>query len=276
MYINKNNDKAANKKIDKYLSVARTETWFIAKGAKELYSHFGSVAEKNELIDDVLLPEQQYRCCYCQRNLPNHSYGTIEHIIRQSIPDSAAMRKYFNSQFSGLNAENVCHTDDYVSGNFNKGQYPHKVAYHNFAMACPTCNSARDCQDIDPLFLYPDIDNTVIYNRNTGEVDWLTDPEILKDVPTERPTVEKVELNSPLLKAIRSVWLYGKDHPSANYSTPNTVHNEGERIELLYNAFGAALDADPNFNVQDMGGFIDLCTSELWNRLLQYDYFGTI
>ena len=270
-YIDKRNDAASNPKIDNYLSTAKSEPWY---GAKELYSHFGSVPEKNDLIDNVLLPEQEHRCCYCMRRLPDHTYGTIEHIIRQSIPNAQAMSKYFRLCFTGLNASNICHTDDYVANRYSKGQYPHKVAYHNFVMACPTCNNARGQNDIEPLFLYAAIRNQVHYDRCSGEMDWPNDPENLKAIPTERPTIEKVELNKPLLKAIRSVWFYAKNHPE-NPVTPTACRNSAEKAELIYNAFGDAL-LNPEFTIEDLNGFLMLMKDEFWKRLLMYDYFGSI
>ena len=79
-----------------------------------------------------------------------------------------------------------------------------------------------------------------------------------------------------LLKAIRAVWFYGKDHPTGNYSTPDTVHNIQERKELIYNAFGAAVDANPDFTQSDMDSFINLETEGIWQDVLRYDYFGSI
>lgn len=225
-YIRKNKEDAANPIIDDYLDITRNEPWY---GAARLYSQFGSFTRKNRLIDDILLPKQEHLYCYCQRRLPDHAHATIEHIIRQSVPNAASMAPYFNFGYPGLNSRNICHTDDYINNRSQDGQYPHKVAYHNFAMACPTCNNARDNQDIAPLFLCPTISDEVDYDRNTSELTWLTDPESIKDTPTAPPTVEKVCLNSPLLKAIRSIWFYGKSHPTETYSTPDTVSNETEK-----------------------------------------------
>ncbi len=271
-YINKNNEVIANPIIDDYLSLARAESY----GADRLYRQFGSFPRKNDLVDNVLLPEQENYCCYCMRYLPNHSYATIEHIIRQGIPDNASMMRYFRLNWGGLNRHNICHTDDYLAGRSILGQYPHKVAYHNFAMACLKCNNNRGDKDIDPFFLYPNIQQEVYYNRQTGELTWLTDPELLKPVPT-LPTVEKVELNSSLLKAIRVIWFFGKDHPTPAYSTPDTVSNEDEKQELVYRAFGEALSSDPYLTMEDMKAFLSLLTSHVWNNfVLRYSYFGTV
>lgn len=59
-YINKNNEAHANPIIDDYLTIARAESY----DADHLYKQFGSFSRKNELIDNVLLPEQDNLCCY--------------------------------------------------------------------------------------------------------------------------------------------------------------------------------------------------------------------
>lgn len=274
-YIQKVNQQIANPIIDGYLSFAKIQPWY---SSAELYKGFWGRRGKHQLMDSVLLPEQQYLCCYCQRRIIDHNDAdsTIEHVIRQSTPDRASMQRYFRPQFVGLNSANVCFTDDYITGASAPGQYPHKVAYHNFAIACRACNSARDHNEIDPLFLYPNIENEVYYDRKTGELTWQTDPEQVKKVPMERPTVEKVNLNNPLLRAIRTVWFYGKDHPQSKYSTPNTVTNEMQKRELVYNAFGEALDSNQEFSMEDFDIYLSLLTPQMWDITLKYAFFGTI
>ena len=123
-YINKSNEARANLIIDEYLNIARTESY----DAGHLYSQFGSFSRKNELVNNILLPEQNNFCCYCMRYMPDRTHATIEHIIRQSIPNSASMSRYFTLHLGGLNSNNICHTDDYLTGHSQPGQYPHKVA----------------------------------------------------------------------------------------------------------------------------------------------------
>lgn len=272
-YVNKSNEAIANPIIDRYLAFAKRERWY---SAVELYKGFRGGRGKHDLIDQILLPEQDNQCCYCRQKIQGHTEATIEHIIRQSIPNAVAMIRYFKPQYVGLNDQNICHTDDYVSGQNRPGQYPHKVAYHNFAIACPMCNMARGHQDIDPPFLYPTIDQEVDYNRQTGELTWLTDPESIKAIPTAPPTVEKVCLNKPLLKAIRAVWFYGVDHPTATYSTPDTITCEAEKQELVYLTFGNALSSDPFFTVEDMEAYLSLLKPHFWDMALKYAYFATI
>ncbi len=270
-YIDKSHEAAANNIIDHYLGFARRQPWYCAK---ELYKGFRGNRGKHELIDNVLIPEQSHLCCYCQKRMGDHTDVTIEHIIRQGIANEVAMRPYFKPEYKGLNARNVCHTDDFIQNNRRPKPYPHKVAYHNFAIACQRCNTARGHQDIDIPFLYPNIETEVTYDRSTGKVKWNNDPFVPS--LTEKYTLDKLELNVPILKAIRAIWIFGKDHPAANYSTPDTIRTLKQRKELVYRTMTESAANNKWFSLDDLNAFISLLTDGLWRELLKYDYFATI
>ncbi len=272
-YVLKSNEIKANQIIDRYLKFARRQPWY---SAKEIYRGFWGSRGKHELIDNVLLPEQHHLCCYCQKRLEDHldMDVTIEHILRQGISDLVSMLPYFKPEYLGLNVRNVCHTDDYVNNNIRPTPYPHKVAYHNFSIACQRCNTARGHQDIDTPFLYPNIEIDVVYDRSTGKVKWDTDPFVPQ--LTEKYTLDKLELNKPLLKAIRTVWMVGKDHKVSGYSTPDTVRTLGQRRDLIFRAMGEAASHNRWFSLEDQDAYISLLTDELWGEVLKYDYFGQV
>lgn len=271
-YIDKSNEADGNPIIDRYLRFARKQPWYCAK---ELYKGFWGSRGKHQLIDNVLLPEQSYLCCYCQKRISDHtdSNATVEHIIRQDVANVTVMRSYFKPQYIGLNAQNVCHTDDFVNNRMRPKPYPHRVAYHNFAIACQKCNAARGHQEIDIPFLYPSIEEEVIYDRATGKAKWINDPFVPS--LTEKYTLDKLELNAPILKAIRAIWIFGKDHPVENYSTPDTIRKLKHRKELIYRAMAESAAHNKWFSVDDMNAFISLITDGLWSELLKYDYFAT-
>lgn len=263
-YVNKNQAPQANAIIDAYLSVLAIPGQY---RYRELYQGFSGNFGKNNLINNVLLPEQGYRCCYCMRSIPSNLDGTIEHIIPESV-SSDGMNYYFNKGLGGLIAANICHTRLYVEGNSEEGQYPHEVAYYNYAMACLKCNNERrGNKEIYPLFLVPNINRHVNYNRSTGKIVWQNDPDFLN------PTIEKLELNGEQLKAIRSVWIFGHDNPTQTYSTPDTVSGISERNELIYRAFGNAFMADSRISID---AYLSLLNDEGWRLVLKYAYFATI
>ena len=138
-YINKIHAPQANAIIDAYLRNIRIPGQY---RPRELYQGCSSQFGRNDLINNILLPEQSCRCCYCMRSMQNHLYGTIEHIIPESV-SSVGMNYYFDKGLGGLIAANICHTEDYILGNSVAGQYPHEVAYYNYAMACLKCNNER-------------------------------------------------------------------------------------------------------------------------------------
>ena len=259
-YINKTHAPQANAIIDAYLRMITIPGQY---RPRKLYQGFSSNLGKNNLIKYVLLPEQGNRCCYCMRSMPS----TIEHIIPECIP-SNGLNYYFNIGLRGLIAANICHTRVYMEGNSNPGQYPHEIAYYNYAMACLKCNNERRGNKmIYPMFLIPYIKQQVKYNRNTGKFFWSNDPDFLN------PTIEKLELNGDQLKAIRSVWIFGHDNPTQTYSTPDTVNSISERKELVYRAFGKALKNDSSVSID---AYLSLLNEEGWRLVLKYNYFATI
>ena len=267
----KHNDAAANALIDPYLTWAQTQWWYGENCGAYMYNKLrlrdaNGYNNRQRLIDEVLLPEQPHRCCYCMRHIVDRNDdASIEHIVPQHAATNAEMNHYFSAKSGGLNSKNVCLTPDYVRRGNVGAPYPHHVAYHNFSIACRECNSCREHYEIEPMFLFPGIHTEVIYNDRTGEADWVFDPAYAKSDP-ELPTLEKVGVNRPLLKAIRSVWFYAK----RNNIQPTSTNREG----LIYGAVGDCLDANPSMRDEDFEAYLSLNTDEVWSIFMKYDYFG--
>lgn len=266
----KNNDAVAVPIINTYLTWAKTQCWYGENCGNKLYGRLGlrlATGNNNKrwLVNNVLLPEQAYCCCYCMRHIDDYSDdASIEHIIPQHTSSDAEMNHYFSARSNGLNNRNVCLTPNYVKRGDVGAPYPHHVAYHNFAVACRECNRNRGRYEIEPLFLYAGIQEEVTYNRNTGEVEWVLDP-VYSSLEPELPTLEKVGANRPLLKAIRAVWFYAK----RNKLQPATAN----RDELIYGTVGDSLAVNPTMSDDDLNAYLNLNTDEIWNLLLKYDYF---
>jgi len=267
----KTRDTAANALIDPYLIWVQRQWWYGENCGTQLYNKLrlrevNGDNNRQRLIDEVLLPEQDYRCCYCMRHISNRmDDASIEHIIPQHTATQNEMNRYFSKRSGGLNSGNVCLTADYVRRGTVEAPYPHHVAYHNFSVACRECNSSREHSDIVPLFLFAGVHDEVVYNEYTGEVDWIYDPAYANPVP-ELPTLEKVGLNRPILKAIRAVWFHAKRN--------GLRLSVGRRENLIYGAVGDSLNANPKMRDDDFVAFLSLNTDEIWNTLLKYDYFG--
>ena len=147
----KNSDAAADAIIDPYLTWAQAQRWY-GVNIDNLYEKLGlklatGFNNRQRLVDTVLLPEQSNRCCYCMRRIENHNDdASIEHIVPQSTVANANMNHYFSARSGGLNAANVCLSQDFINNGSVPPPYPHHVAYHNFVVACRKCNSERHTQ----------------------------------------------------------------------------------------------------------------------------------
>lgn len=267
----KNQDAAANALIDPYLTWAQGQWWHANHCDTYLYEKFrlrdaNGDNNRQRLLEEVLLPEQHNRCCYCMRHIADHTDdASIEHIAPQHTATQVTLNCYFSARSGGLNSRNVCLTADYVRRGTVGAPYPHHVAYHNFAVACRQCNSSRMHHEIEPLFLFPDIHTEVVYNQYSGEAEWIYDPAYTKPDP-ELPTLEKIKLNRPLLKAIRSLWFYIKR---------NGLSPTGDnRRELIYGALGDSLNDNPAMSNDDFNAYLDLNTAGTWDVFLKYSYFG--
>ena len=266
----KNHESAANAIINRYLSWAQTQLWY-GRHIDYLYDMLSSKLDtgfnnKHLLMDSILLPEQANRCCYCMRMMVDHNdEASIEHIVPQSLTSNAGLSHYFSARSGGLNAANVCLSQDFFLNGSVAPPYPHHVAYHNFVVACRKCNSERQNYEIEPLFLFAGIHAEVSYDQFTGEATWQNDPA-LTDPNPRLPVLSVVGVNRPLLKAIRVVWFYVK----RKGEVPTTAN----RSNLIYGALGDSLGANPTMSDNDFEAYLSLNTDEMWNLFLKYDYFG--
>ena len=266
----KNQDAAANAIIRPYLAWAQTQMWY-GVIIDHLYDKFGlKVAtgfnNKQRLVDTVLLPEQENRCCYCMRRMIDHTDdASIEHIVPQSTTSRTDLSHYFTGRSGGLNSSNVCLSQDFIINGSIPPPYPHHVAYHNYVVACKRCNSARGHYPIEPIFLYADIHTEVVYDQYTGEAKWLLDP-VYEDPVPGLPTLEAADVNRPLLKAIRVVWFYVK----RNRLNPVVE----SRSDLIYGAVGESLAVNPAMSDDDFNAYLSLDKDQMWDLFMKYDYFG--
>ena len=266
----KNQDAAANAIIDPYLTWAQTQRWY-GVNIDHLYEKLGlklatGFNNRQRLVDSVLLPEQTNRCCYCMRRMDDHTDdASIEHIIPQSTTTNAELAHYITARSGGLNAANVCLSQDFINNGSVPPPYPHHVAYHNFVVACKRCNSARWHQPIAPIFLYAGINAEVNYDEFTGEAVWPLDHAYVNPNPV-LPTLEAADVNRPILKAIRVVWFYVK----RKRLNPDVE----SRSDLIYGAVGESLVANPTMSDDDFEAYLSLNTDEMWSLFKKYDYFG--
>jgi hypothetical protein len=236
---------------------------------KNLYSKFKN-PRRQEFIN-LLLEEQNNRCCYCMKNLDVQKDNiSLEHLIPQSIVAKSEFDEYINSE-TVLNEENVCLENDFIkSANPKVPPFPHTVAYQNLVVSCsgvdcpskikrekPThCNEFRGKKNITPIVLYKTINDDIEY-RDNGFVLWKNETE-------DFPTIEKLGLNDVTLKMIRHIWLYASDKGINLLNV--TTH---EKDEFLYDLI-AEIDSKED---DILLSFFE--NEQRWDLLKHYDYFAS-
>jgi hypothetical protein len=225
-----------------------------------LYSQFKN-PQKQQFID-LLLQEQNNRCCYCMKKLDVQKDSIqIEHLIPQSVTDRTKFDEYLNPD-TVLNKDNVCLESEFLANQVTP-PFPHTLACQNLVASCsgkhfPSekashCNSFRGNKDIKPIVLYATITKDVEYKPN-GFVIWEKETEDI-------PTVEKLGLNDDLLRMIRRIWYYAiSQHINIlNFS-------QSDKNKIIYQ-----LIADIDQEEEKI--LLNFEKDVYWNLLKKYDYF---
>lgn len=232
---------------------------------------FGLPKTRAALVD-ILLDEQQGRCCYCMRRiieLPPEE-RTIEHVIVNHPKDEDDYNQYLGKN-SQLDTADMISTANFIVKQTPPPPYPHSVAYENMLISCAghchlgigtsfTCNKHREHKFVYPLPLMPIVTEEVKYQKN-GFVYWT------KETDTENPTIELLGLNYDVLKLIRRIWY--------KLSSMELDASSCDRQQLAYEVLGDMLDEGiDDTNVQIL--FLFANNDWYWNLLCQFDYFNDV
>ncbi|MDE6559207.1 MAG: hypothetical protein K2K29_04925 [Muribaculaceae bacterium] len=157
--------------------------------------------------------QDQY-CCYCMRRINMGSdEATLEHIIPQSMTQTADMKPYFDLGYDSLSSERLIATREFC------GLYspdipprPHSVAYHNFALSCNgsfaeggismCCNNYRGNSFVNPVYLNEGVADMVEYCCD-GEMRPVSGCVLYGDIVD---MIKNTGLNCKNLKTIRRIW----------------------------------------------------------------------
>lgn len=267
-----------------YLNKARTEDGdFIPKlASKSTYDGFSKKDYKSTSIPagtpykgwlDLLLREQDCRCCYCMRELAAEEVS-VEHLVPESFDGLDEIEEY---EFYSSKARSIL---DYVmTGNAfdtmareglididSLTQMPHLIAHSNLFPACKTdcvgcsCNNNRGNKRILPLMLMEDVDEWMYYDEN-GEL-------FLKYHETQiaDDTILHLDINTQTQKEIRHLWYLF----SQKKIEPNVAREASftEKEQLMKTAF----DVEEIMNLPS--NFLKYFTDEgYWKLFLQYNWF---
>lgn len=234
------------------------------KGKECKYFLFLNTPYKNKL-QDVLIAEQQEKCCYCMRRL-THDNITIEHVIPKSAGE-VVVNTY-------LKKKNVVFRQVKYEKNlkvFVYPPYPHLIAYGNLCVSCKgilkegtessfSCNCKRKDAMITPLIFMPDIKNKIEYMGISGEVR-------LRQ-PDSNNTLDKLGLNNETLKEIRFIWALTAKNRS------RILIKRDRKYDFLFNIFHVrALKELRKLGLSAFEKYFVSPDDYYWKLLKEYDWF---
>lgn len=237
----------------------------------EIDDAHGSVKFRQRLMDEVLNPEQDGRCCYCMRKLSMCKKVTVEHIMPNHAVDKAELDTY---RTRATELDGLPHPDDFKANTpIVYPPHPHSIAYQNLALSCDgdffkenakpvCCNLKREHRFLPPLILYPDITQTFVYMVD-GTAEWTENPE----PPESRQNAIRVlNLNNSLLKMVRRIWFFCND----NGLDPR----KDEKSTVINTMTGYLASDDDAVRVTNM--LMNFKNNKYWKLLLEYDAFARI
>lgn len=267
-----------------YLTDARTKDGdFIPKlASKSSYDGFSNQKYKKMAIPegstyrgwlDLLLKEQDCRCCYCMREL-NEDEVSVEHLVPESFEglDETEEYEFYCSKASSIR--------DYVmTGNafdhlVDEGQLdidslermPHLIAHSNLFPACKTgcdgcsCNNNRGNKRILPLMLMEDVEGWMYYDKEGEMVLTYHETKIADD------TISYLDINTPTQKEIRHLWyLFSKKRIDPNVARAASFTEKEQQMKTAFDV-GKIMDLPSTF-------FKYFTDDGYWKLFLQYNWF---
>lgn len=237
----------------------------------EIDDAHGHVKFRQRLIDEVLIPEQEGRCCYCMRRLSECKSMTVEHIMPNHSVDKTELDTY---RLRATPLDGLPHSDDYRSTEMGANPpHPHSIAYQNLIMSCDgnffnesakpvCCNLKREHRFLLPFVLYPNIEDAFVYHTD-GTAEWTEDPE---PPESNKNAVNVLKLNIPLLRTIRRIWFFCHDN--------NLDPGIKEKDEIVNTMIGFL--ASPDLTEGESNMILNFKKDKYWNLFKQYNAFANI
>ena len=191
---------------------------------------------------DVLLREQEGRCCYCMRQLsPNEV--SVEHLVPESFngldeeeeyafysEKAPSIRDYMmlGSQFDAMSREQRVEVNNLV-------KMPHLIAHSNLFPACShecgcSCNNHRGNKRILPLMLMADVSEWLTYEEDGSLSLHYHDARLAAE------TIEHLDINTSTQCEIRRLWyLFSRIQVTPQIASEATP---ADRNRYLTTAFG--------------------------------------
>lgn len=239
--------------------------------SKEIDDEHDTVKFRQRLVNEVLHPEQDGRCCYCMRRVSADSGNSVEHIMPNHAVDKTELDLYRGRPTP---LDGLPHADDFKSMSpVVYPPHPHSIAYQNLILSCNgdplgarstpvCCNLKRGHNFLPPFVLYRDIAQTFLYLED-GTAEWTEDPE-----PPEsgRNVTRVLGLNRALLKMVRRIWFFCND----NRIDPHTAQKD-----VVVNTMIGYI-ASPLVSEHEVNMLLNFKNAKYWSLLLEYDAFATV
>ena len=237
---------------------------------KEIDDEHGGRTFRLRMADEVLIPEQEGRCCYCLRRLDKCLKPNMEHVVPNHPKDDEEWREYMGR--TPIVRDNCCRSDEWLQNPETCVPNPHSIAYENLVMSCDgdllnsgnrpvSCNLRRRHNDMLPLVLMGNISQILLY-RTDGTAFWKDENDQLGEV-----SISHLGLNTFMLRLVRRVWFVVNDN---NLILDGTTNRE----EFINTIFG--LMSQDGLSEEEKHAVFNFKLENMWQLLLQFDAFRTI
>ena len=228
---------------------------------------------------DVLMREQEGRCCYCMRELPADEVS-VEHLVPENftgLDETKDINEVEKDEYK-FYCEKAPRIDVHVqTGSMFDAEaranlidvatlekMPHLIAHSNLFPACNckkgcSCNNHRGNNRILPLMLMEDVDDWLVYDENGELVLHYSEIDISKD------TLKYLDINTDTLKEIRHLWYEFSRKRVTPEMAKLAKDSPIDRDRYLKDALGVQLLPSEYVHY--------LTDSFYWNRFLQYSWF---
>lgn len=243
----------------------------------DLFANLGAdycppASKTKKKLADIILAEQEGRCCYCMRNIAelDSQERNLEHAI-VNHPVNLDEYNLYLDKGSSLDSAPIEPSSTFLIKQAPPPPYPHSIAYENLLVLCAghlhvasatplSCNCKRVHHYVAPLQLMKDIEQEIIYLHN-GLMVWINETN------TNTPSIEVLGLNNQVLKIIRRLWY----NLSRDHLNPQNCNKD----EVIYNVLSEMLDDNESDSaIQTL--FLFQTNSWYWDLLRQFDYFNDV
>lgn len=233
---------------------------------------------------NLLMQEQESRCCYCMRKLEQTKLN-IEHVVPRTLSGVRGQKEYADySSYAPAIRDFVMIADEFAQKSFDnldaiahEMKMPHITAEANLLAACNgkrgavntgcCCNNTRKDNFIRPIMLMQDCDQHVDYDE-LG---------ILSVLPYEDSLAKILEeLNDETFQQIRKIW-YRLSGTTYTVSQIESLTEYVDRVILFKQAFSVSnFEEDLSDEIKKYAGILGNPQRDFyWNLLLSYDWFFT-